>query len=205
MFSISLNFFYLKEVYFTKHSQYTVLMLCNLINWRSYANEGENVNKYPSILQFDLRCFSLGKSDIRLLAKCIRFLSDERNEKLINKGLCHYTTRHSMRFFPPTFEMAASLYMLFEEIMAAHVELNDNSDDGAVLLRLAGSPRRIIHIRTTKFYEIIVLSYMPDDFRSHFRMKRETIEVIVHLLAEYDDLPIVMEDANPWNCENKCY
>ena len=30
---------------------------------------------------------------------------------------------------------------------------------------------------------------MPDDFRSHFWMKRETVEVIVHLLAEYDDLP----------------
>ena len=43
---------------------------------------------------------------------------------------------------------------------------------------------------SVKFNEITVPSYMSDDFQSHLRMKWETVEIIVDLLTDHDDLPM---------------
>ena len=82
---------------------------------------------------------------------------------------------------------------LFEEVLAADLPQEQvllGADEEAVLFLLtAGQLRRKDHVRTKNFYEITVPSYIPEDFRSHFRMSRHIVTVLEHLLAVHNDIP----------------
>ena len=85
------------------------------------------------------------------------------------------------------------MFELFEEVLADDLEQQQvllGADDEAVLFLLAaGQLVRKEHVRTKNFYEITVPSYIPEDFRSHFRMSRHTVTVLEHLLSVHGDLP----------------
>lgn len=85
------------------------------------------------------------------------------------------------------------IFELFEEVLADDLPqeqlLLRGADDEAILLLLAAWPSRKEHVRTKNFYENTVPNYIPEDFRSHFRMSRHTVTVLEHLLSVHNDIP----------------
>lgn len=90
-------------------------------------------------------------------------------------------------------ESVSLLFELFEEVLSDDLPQEQvllGADDGAVIFLLAaGQLRQKEHVRTKNFYEITVPSYIPEDFRSHFRMSRHTVTVVEHLLSLHNDIP----------------
>ena len=89
-------------------------------------------------------------------------------------------------------ESASLLFELFEEILSDDLPQEQvllGADDEAVLFLLAaGQLRWKEHLRMN-FYEITVPSFIPEDFRSHFRMSRHTVAVVEQLLSLHNNIP----------------
>lgn len=90
-------------------------------------------------------------------------------------------------------ESVSLFFGFFEEVLSDDLPQEQvllGADDGAVLFLLAaGQLRWKEHVRTKNFYEITVPSYIPEEFRSHFRMSRHTVTVVEHLLSPHSDIP----------------
>ena len=88
--------------------------------------------------------------------------------------------------------MAAELFML-EEILDVSTDeevLLDSDDDGEIniIVAITTFMRRDLH-RNEGFCEAIVPSYSMDEFRSHFRMSRGTVEVLCREVAATGRIP----------------
>lgn len=89
-------------------------------------------------------------------------------------------------------KMAVSWFVL-EELFDDNLlqELFKQPNDEALLLLIAASLRSNGHVLVRNYYEITIPNYSIEDFRSHFRMSRHTVTVIVNLLSVHDDTPQV--------------
>ena len=88
--------------------------------------------------------------------------------------------------------MAAEMVMLNEVVDTSIGEelLLDYDDDGEIhLLATIGAFMRGDLNRIVGFYEIVVPSYSVDEFRSHFRMTKNTFEVLSRELAATGAIP----------------
>ena len=87
------------------------------------------------------------------------------------------------------------LVLLFEELfdITAERELQELSDDETedllllVLLGNHGFP--VNRVRVVGYFEVVVPSYRLDDFRSHFRMSRDSVSFIEGLLGVCPEIP----------------
>ena len=90
-------------------------------------------------------------------------------------------------------ESLGLIFELFEEIVADELQqeqgLSGASDRSLLFLLAAAQLSLREHVCTKNFYEITVPSYIPEDFRSHFRMSWCIVTVLEHLLLVHNDLP----------------
>ena len=79
------------------------------------------------------------------------------------------------------FKMAASLYVLFEELLSDDFierEFTFEAVDEPFLTLLFKKKGRRQRFRNQQYYENIVPRYNVEDFRSHFRVTRHSVTVI---------------------------
>ena len=67
--------------------------------------------------------------------------------------------------------------------------LEDNDDDMVVLAAVSCFMRRKL-TRIHDYFEVTLPSYLPDEFKNHFRMTRETCELLCQAVIQTGHIPL---------------
>ena len=102
--------------------------------------------------------------------------------------------------------MAADMVemVMLDEVIDTSIDeqlLLDYDNDGEIHLfaaNIGAFMRRDLN-RIVGFYEIVVPAYSVDEFRSHFRMTKNTFEVLSRELAATGAIPTGKKAVKDWN------
>ena len=100
--------------------------------------------------------------------------------------------------------MAAELVTILHELVDEEVEISfgfDEEEDINVLVAGSTFMRRKLN-RNDAFFEVVVPTYSVDEFKSHFRMTRGTLEKLCREVAATGTIP----EGNRliWKTANSC-
>ena len=91
-----------------------------------------------------------------------------------------------------------SFFLILDEILADNeMYFHDELDPSAFLLLQSSRFCRNTAVRIHGFAETTVPRYSDPTFGTHFRMQRSTAEILVQLLGNCPEIPIVHERGRP--------
>ena len=91
-----------------------------------------------------------------------------------------------------------SFFLILDEILADNeMYFQDELDPSAFLLLQSSRFCRNTALRILGFAETTVPRYSDPTFRTHFRMQRSTAKILVQLLGNCPEIPIVHERGRP--------